>query len=372
MSVVEKDFFTNSSHHEHSTSQSHITIALDAMGGDNAPESVIHGAAISASQLSNVKFNIYGDKRKLAPLIEKYPQLQGRHEFFHTEDAIDNHEKPSNALRRGRNSSMYLAITSVKTGDSMAVISSGNTGALMALSKFQLQTLPGIDRPAIGAILPTEKGYCVMLDLGANIHCEAENLFEFSIMGNAFARAVLGIEKPSIGLLNVGAEKNKGNEAVKAALDLLQESGLDLNIYGYVEGDDIAYGTTDVIVTDGFSGNIALKTAEGIAKFYIKTLKQEFKRDILGMLAGIFAIPAFKRVKKKMDPRNYNGAMFLGLNGIVIKSHGSTDEVGFANAIKVAYKLARNNINEHIIREMVSSGHLPQDDDFDVEQDIDS
>jgi glycerol-3-phosphate acyltransferase PlsX len=367
MSAVDNTFKNSSSDKKHI-----VTISLDAMGGDNAPESVIKGASLALDEMPNLRFKIYGNKKKIGNLIDSYPNLANSHQFIHTEEVIDNSEKPSNALRRGRNSSMYLAIHAVKAGEAAAVVSAGNTGALMALSKFQLGTLPGIDRPAIGGILPTEKGYCAMLDLGANVHCEAENLFEFAVMGNAFARAVLGVANPSVGLLNVGAEKSKGNETVKAALNLIQESGIELNLFGFVEGDDISLGTTDVVVADGFSGNIALKSIEGLAKLYTKILKTELGRDPLGWIAALFAIPAFKRIKKKMDPRNYNGAMFLGLNGIVIKSHGSTEEVGFANAIKVAYKLARNNINEHITREMISSGHLVDDNDGDIEIDLDS
>jgi phosphate acyltransferase len=368
MSVVEKNYTISSS-----DNKSAVVIAVDAMGGDNAPECVINGIKLALADMPNIRFHIYGNKRKIGNLIASIPNIGTLHHFHHTDDIIDNNEKPSNAIRKGRNSSMSLAINSVKLGESKAVVSAGNTGALMAFAKLQLGTLPGIDRPAIGGILPTEKGYCAMLDLGANVHCEAENLFEFAIMGNAFARAVLSIPNPSIGLLNVGAEKSKGSETVKAALALLQESGIDLNLHGFIEGDDIAHGTTDVIIADGFSGNIALKATEGIAKLYTKILKEELSRNPLGMIAAFFAIPAFKRIKKKMDPRNYNGAMLLGLNGIVIKSHGSTEEVGFANAIKVAYKLARNNINEHITREIISSGHVSGESaNFDVETNLDS
>ncbi len=367
MSAVEKNYEISSS-----DNKSAVTIALDAMGGDNAPESVIRGANIALERMPNLKFRIFGNKRNLSALIASYPNVEKNHQFVHTDDAVDNDEKPSIAIRKGRNSSMALAINAVKSGEASAIVSSGNTGALMAFAKLQLGTLAGIDRPAIGGILPTEKGFSVMLDLGANVHCEAENLFEFAVMGNAFARAILGVPSPSIGLLNVGAERTKGSEAVKSALNLLQESGIDLNLYGFIEGDDIALGTTDVVVADGFSGNIALKATEGIARLYTKILKQELKRNPLGMLAGVLAIPAFKRIKKKMDPRNFNGAMLLGLNGIVIKSHGSTDDIGFANAIKVAYKLSRNNINEHITREMISSGHVPGDGNYDVENNLDA
>ncbi len=354
MSALEqKSYFSSAT-----AGKDNITIALDAMGGDNAPDSVIKGALLAKQQIPGIRFRIYGNRKKLEHLLTKHPQLTSFCEFVHAEDVIEADEKPSNALRKGRNSSMYMAINAIKNGEADAIVSSGNTGALMAIAKLVLRTLPGIDRPAIGGILPHSKGYCTMLDIGANVHCEAENLFEFAIMGRAFTRAVLNIENPSIGLLNVGAEKNKGSDTVKAALALMQESGLDLNIHGFVEGDDISAGTTDIIVTDGFSGNIALKSIEGLAKLYTLTVKTELKRDPLGMLAALFALPAYKRIKRRMDPRNYNGAMLLGLNGIVIKSHGGTDDVGFANAVKTAYKLARNNINEHITREMISSNDV--------------
>jgi glycerol-3-phosphate acyltransferase PlsX len=343
-------------------------IAIDAMGGDNAPDSVIKALNIITERNPAVKFKIYGNKKRVYPIISAYSAVEKNHEFFHAEDVIENDEKPSNALRKGKNSSMFMAINAVKNKEANAIVSAGNTGALMALSKFQLQTLPRIDRPAIGGILPNEKGFSVMLDLGANVHCEAENLFEFAIMGNAFSRAVFGIENPSIGLLNVGAEKNKGNEYVKAALNLLQESGIKLNLHGFVEGDDISLGTTDVIVADGFSGNIALKTVEGIARLYTKTLKNELKKDPLSYLGAIISTFAYRRIKKKMDPRMYNGAMLLGLNGIVVKSHGSTDDIGFANAIETAVKLVKNKVNEDITEEIMSSGHLAEDYEGDIDK----
>ncbi|MDX1950035.1 MAG: phosphate acyltransferase PlsX [Rickettsiales bacterium] len=342
-----------------------VTISLDAMGGDKAPDLVIEGAYIASKTLKNINFKIYGNKKKIMPIMAKFSSLQEICKIIHTEEFITSDEKPSNALRKGKNSSMYMAINAVKAKEADAIVSAGNTGALMALSKFVLQTLPGIDRPAIGGILPTIKGYCIVLDLGANIHCDAENLFEFAVMGNAFARAVLGLARPSIGLLNVGTEKSKGHETLRLASSLIEESEIDLNYYGFVEGNDINAGTVDVIVADGFTGNIALKTAEGTSKFIANTIKQTIKSSPFGMLGALVAAPAIAKIKKKMDPRSYNGAMFLGLNGIVVKSHGGTDEVGFANAIKVAYKLALNNINEQIIKEMVASGHSPEIDEDD-------
>jgi len=351
-------------------SNDEIVIAVDAMGGDNAPKSVLQGAEKFLKKNSNVKFLIFGDKKQIFPILDKCKKLSKNSEVWHSDEVIADDEKPSAALRRGRNSSMFLAIKSVKEGQAQCAVSGGNTGALMALSKFSLQTLPGIDRPAIGGLVPTPSGFSVMLDLGANIHCDAENLFEFSIMGESFARAVLGIEKPSIGLLNVGSERNKGHEVLRGTVSLIEESGLDLNYHGYVEGNDILKGTVDVVVTDGFTGNVALKTVEGTAKFFSHHLKSGLKKSPLGLLGMGIAMPALMGIKKKTDPRLYNGAMFLGLNGIVVKSHGGSDEIGFANAISVSCKLAQNNINEHITEEMIASGQVPPVEDIDFEDDI--
>jgi glycerol-3-phosphate acyltransferase PlsX len=338
-------------------------ISLDAMGGDNAPYSVIKGADIALKENPDLKFKIFGQKDKVLKLIEQFPKVREASEFQHTEEVITNDEKPTVALRKAKNSSMYLAIDAVKNNTATAVVSSGNTGALMAISKLSLNTIPGIDRPAIGGLLPTEKGLCVMLDLGANIHCDATNLFEFCVMGSSFASIVLGKKSPKVGLLNVGEEKNKGHEVLRLASTLIEESGMDINYFGYIEGNDINSGKVDVVVTDGFSGNIALKSIEGTAKFFTNMVKAYVKKSIFGAIGLAIAAPAILRLKKKLDPRNYNGAMLLGLNGIVVKSHGSADEIGFANAIKVAYKLSKNNINEHIMREMVASGHILEGDD---------
>lgn len=339
-------------------------IALDAMGGDNAPLSAIKGAELAIKNNPDLKFKIYGHRDKVLGLLGSHKSVAEVSEFIHTEESIAGDEKPTSALRKAKNSSMYLAIEAVKHGEATAVVSSGNTGALMAISKLSLQTLPGIDRPAIGGLLPTEKGFCVMLDLGANILCDATNLFEFSIMGSSFARSVLGKKNPSVGLLNVGEERSKGHEVLRSASQLLEEGGTDLNYVGFIEGNDICNGKVDVVVTDGFSGNIALKTAEGTAKFFANSFKKTLKSNIFGLIGLFIAAPALMKFKKHLDPRNYNGAMLLGLNGIVVKSHGSADEVGFANAIKVAYKLSKNNINEHIMREMIASGHSLESDEF--------
>ncbi len=347
-----------------------LVIALDAMGGDNAPESVLKAADAFIKKNSDVRFLIFGDKQKIAPILEKLKSLPRKSEVWHTDEAIADDEKPSSALRRGRNSSMFLAIKSIKDGQAHAAVSGGNTGALMALSKYSLQTLPGIDRPAIGGLMPTRDGYSVMLDLGANIHCDAENLFEFTIMGTAFAKSVLGKEHPSVGLLNVGSEKNKGHDVLRGTVALIEESGLNINYHGYIEGNDLLTGMVDVIVTDGFTGNVALKTVEGTAKFFSHKLKDGMKKSPLGLLGMGIAAPALLKVKKKTDPRMYNGAMFLGLNGIVVKSHGGSDHIGFKSAIEVSYKLAKNKINDHIVTEMISYGQVPMDDVIDIEDSI--
>ncbi len=340
-----------------------LVIALDAMGGDTAPDSVINGAESACSKYDDIEFLIYGDENKIAPLLEKTSKLKNSSKLIHTDDFVTNEDKPSFAIRKRRNSSMSLAIKSVKRGEAVAVVSGGNTGALMAISKIALRTLTGIDRPAICGLMPTERGNCVMLDLGANVICDANNLFEFAVMGDAFARIILGIKSPSIGLLNIGAEEMKGNEAVKAASEMLRESELSLNFYGHIEGDDIGKGTTDVVVTDGFTGNVALKTAEGTAKMYTSFLKKALTSSLIAKSGALLVRPSFSIIRNKLDPRTHNGAMILGLNGIVVKSHGGTDAIGFSNAIGVAVKLARHDINRQIIKEMIESGHIPPEDD---------
>lgn len=334
-----------------------ITIALDCMGGDEAPNIVIRGASKVAEDNKSVKFIFYGDLDLINPLIEKYPNIAGRYSLVHTTENISSEDKPSAALRRGTKSSMRLAIDSVKEGSSHAVVSAGNTGALMAMSKVVLRPLNGIHRPAIVTFMPNrQKKATVLLDMGANIDCDANVLYQFAVMGRAFAKAALRIEDPKIGLLNVGSEDLKGGDVVKAAAALIKQSSIGPSFYGYVEGDDISKGTVDVIVTDGFCGNVVLKAIEGTAKMVSGFLKEGLTGSIFAKIGYLFASSSLKSVFRKMDPRLYNGAMLVGLNGIVVKSHGSTDDVGFANAIKVAISLVENNINEAIIKEIESSG----------------
>lgn len=325
-----------------------LTLSIDAMGGDAAPAMVVEGVAMAAGQATGVRFLLFGDERQIQPLLEKYPAAAQVATVRHTDDVVLNDDKPAVALRGRRTSSMRLAIDAVKEGEAAGVISAGNTGALMAMAKFVLKTLPGIDRPAIATYFPTQRSESVMLDLGANIECDANNLVQFAVMGEVFARNVLGLDKPSVGILNVGVEDLKGNSAVKEAAAILQNSHLPIKFHGFVEGDDIGAGTVDVVVTDGFTGNVALKTAEGTAKLFGHALKQALTSSPLAGLGALLAKPALNRLKMHLDPRRYNGAMFLGLNGICIKSHGGTDAYGFAHAIEVARNLIANSINDSI------------------------
>jgi phosphate acyltransferase len=339
-----------------------ITIALDVMGGDSAPASVLHGANNVLARCKDVNFLLYGDENKILPILDKLPDLSAVSRIFHTDNIVSSEEKPSVALRRGRNSSMRLAVNAVKDGKADAVVSAGNTGALMAMSKLVLRPIPGIDRPAIASVFPTRKGRCVLLDLGANVDCNSENLVQFALMGDAFAKVLLNIDSPTVGLLNVGSEDNKGSEVVKAAGEELRNGGYSINFYGYVEGDDIAEGTVDVVVTDGFSGNIALKAAEGTARICVDTIKKSFRSSLLAMIGGLLAKRAIKNAFKALDPRMHNGAMFLGLNGISVKSHGGTDAIGFANALYVTYELAKNDINKKIKEELSLNGDIDTSD----------
>ncbi len=325
-----------------------LTLSIDAMGGDAAPKMVVEGVAMASKQMPEVRFLLFGDENQIKPLLDKYPAAARVASVRHADDVVTNDDKPAFALRGRRTSSMRLAINAVADGEAAGVISAGNTGALMAMAKFVLKTLPGIDRPAIATYFPTRRSESVMLDLGANIECDANNLVQFAVMGEVFARNVLGLEKPSVGILNVGVEDLKGNSAVKEAAQILQTAHLPIKFHGFVEGDDIGAGTVDVVVTDGFTGNVALKTAEGTAKLFGHALRLALKSSPLAMLGALLAKPALNRLKMHLDPRRYNGAMFLGLNGICIKSHGGTDAFGFAHAIEVARNLIANSINDSI------------------------
>jgi glycerol-3-phosphate acyltransferase PlsX len=328
-----------------------LTIALDAMGGDNAPRSVVRGANIARKRFPNVDFLLFGDQAKLAPMLKRLPKLRRVCTVAHAPDRVGDEDKPAQALRGGRQSSMRLAIDAVREGRAVGVVSAGNTGALMAMSKVVLRTLPGIDRPAMAGFFPTMKGESVMLDLGANIECSAENLVQFAVMGELFARMVLGSLKPTVGLLNVGAEEQKGHEELRQAAAALREGKHPLQFHGFIEGNDIAAGTVDVVVADGFSGNVALKSAEGTARLVSEFLREAFKSSILARIGYLFARFALRKLRVRLDPRRYNGAVFLGLNGIVVKSHGGTDALGFATAIGVAVDMAQHGFIASMKRE---------------------
>ena len=329
-----------------------LTIALDAMGGDHAPDMVVAGAELARERHPGVDYLLFGDEHRIGPLLAKRPALRDCTTVIHTPDAVAGDAKPSVALRAGRNTSMRRAIDAVAEGKAAVVVSAGNTGALMAMAKMVLKTLPGIDRPAIASFFPTLRGESVMLDLGANLECDAENLVQFAVMGAAFARSVLGLEQPTVGLLNVGSEEQKGHEAIREAAARLRLLDLPLRFDGFIEGNDIGAGKVDVVVTDGFTGNVALKTAEGTAKFFSELLRRTFQASLMARLGYLLARPAFAKLKARTDPRRYNGAMFLGLRGICVKSHGGTDAEGFANAICVAYDLAVHGFNERVKEEM--------------------
>jgi phosphate acyltransferase len=331
-----------------------VCISLDAMGGDHAPEMVVAGAEIALKRLPHLKFLMFGDEARLKPLLAKYPGLETVSQIRHASQEVTMDDKPSVALRQRRDSSMRLALNAVKEGDAQGVVSAGNTGALMAMAKFVLKTVRGIDRPAIATYMPTQRGETVMLDLGANIECDENNLVQFALMGEVFARILFGIERPSVGLLNVGIEELKGNESVKKAAAILREIDLPIRFEGFVEGDDLAKGTVDVIVTDGFTGNVALKTAEGTARLLVHFLRETFKSSFWAKVGYLLARRSLQRFRERMDPRRYNGAMLLGLNGIAVKSHGGTDALGFSNAIGVCHDLIANRLNETIKGELAA------------------
>ena len=337
-----------------------LPIALDAMGGDKAPESVVQGARLALRFFPEARFIFFGDESQIIPLIQKNKPLASISEVHHTAIAIPMHEKPAVALRQGRNSSMRLAIDAVANGRACACVSAGNTGALMAIAKIVLKTLPGILRPAITATVPAKTRPVVLLDMGANIDCTSDYLVQFALMGDAYARAVLGVQNPKIGLLNVGSEEMKGHDEVKLAHRLLRESGMSIDYHGFVEGNDILEGTTDVVVTDGFTGNIALKTAEGASRLIYNTLKQAVENSFAAKIGYLLARPAIKMALRKFDPRKHNGAILLGLNGVTVKSHGSADAKSFANAIKVAATLVEQQVNDKIIEELGRHAMTPE------------
>ncbi|MGC8536030.1 MAG: phosphate acyltransferase PlsX [Rhizomicrobium sp.] len=326
-----------------------LTVSIDGMGGDAGPGVVMAALSRAILRHPNVHFLVHGDEAVLRPLLARRPKLDGKVEICHAPERVRMEDKPSQVLRRGRNTSMWGAIDSVAKGKAQVVVSAGNTGALMAMSMFQLRTIEGIDRPAIAALWPTKRGQTVVLDVGANVDSDAEQLVDFAVMGEAFARAILGLERPSVGLLNVGEEEQKGNEQVRKAAQILRSVNLPMEFSGFVEGDDIAEGTVDVVVTDGFTGNVALKTAEGTAKLIIYYLRTALRRTLLSRLGAALASGAFRILRHKLDPRSANGGIFLGLNGVVVKSHGGTDALGFASALDMAIDMARADVIPKIV-----------------------
>jgi phosphate acyltransferase len=322
-----------------------VTIALDAMGGDHGPSVVIPAAAIALIRHPQMHFVLVGDRALIEPELKAHEALVKKSEIIHTDVAIAMDAKPSQALRRGRyRSSMWLALEAVKDGRANAAVSAGNTGALMVMAKFCLKTLEGVDRPAIAAIWPTVESECIVLDVGANVGADSRQLVEFALMGAGMARALFGIDRPSVGLLNIGVEEVKGVDEIRKAATVLKEAPLPIRYHGFVEGDDVGRGAVDVVVTDGFTGNIALKTAEGTAKQIGEYLRAAMGRSILARMGAVLAQGAFRALKEKMDPRQLNGGIFLGLNGIVVKSHGGTDATGFASAIDLAYDMASSDV----------------------------
>jgi phosphate acyltransferase len=339
-----------------------MTVSIDAMGGDAGPSVVISALSRALQRHPAVNFLLHGDVPTLEKLLAKRKGKFGERVVLrHAAERVRMEEKPSLALRRGRNTSMWRAIEAVKNGEAEAVLSAGNTGALMAMSMFQLGVIEGISRPAIAGLWPTKRGQSVVLDIGANVDCDADMLVDFAVMGEAFARAVLGLERPLVGLLNVGEEDVKGHDSVKEAARLLRKVSLPMEFHGFIEGDDISEGTVDVVVTDGFTGNIALKTAEGTAKLVVGYLRGALKRSLLSRLGAVLASGALNALRRKLDPRSLGGGMFLGLNGVVVKAHGGTDALGFASALDMAVDMAKAGITKRIVADRAGvSTHGPE------------
>ncbi len=331
------------------------------MGGDHGVDAVIPGAAQVLKKNPKTKFLIFGDENRIRPVLSRFKALEKAATIHHTDKMVRDDDKPSAALRSGKGSSMRLAIEAVQKGEADAVVSGGNTGALMAMAKIILKTLPGIHRPAIASVFPGIQGQTIMLDLGANVLVDAENLAQFAVLGAVFAKAHKKISTPSVGLLNVGSEESKGPDHVRGAAAILSNVDFPGHYHGFVEGDDITKGVVDVIVTDGYAGNIALKAAEGVGKMTGHFFKQSVMSDPFSLLGSALSFMAFRRFKKKVDPRVYNGGVFLGLNGICIKSHGGSDAVGFASALTLAVELVKHGYIKQVAHDI---GHLMSQETF--------
>ena len=326
-----------------------ITIAIDAMGGDNSPEKVIEGIKLHSNNSANIKYKIFGVKDLINPLISKHEISKDRFELIHTENIVLGEDTALSAAKRGKDTSLWLAIESLKNNNAQAIVSAGNTGALFLISKLNLKMIENIDKPALSALWPSKKGMNVVLDLGANIECNTKNLIDFSIMGSALHKALFPEEKPVVALLNIGSEELKGKTFIKEAYQILNDKNFSLfKFNGYIEGNNIMDGDVNIIVSDGFTGNIALKTAEGTSNFIINELKNAISKSFLGKLSSIINYKNLKDLKNKLDPRLYNGAILLGLNKPVIKSHGSTDSIGFANSLKVCEQTIRGQLIDQI------------------------
>ncbi|MFK4871081.1 phosphate acyltransferase PlsX [Novosphingobium sp. ZW T3_23] len=334
-------------------------IAVDAMGGDEGVRVMIEGAALARRRHDRFKFLLVGDEPRIKAALESHPNLRASSEILHTEGVISGEDKPSQALRRAKGTSMGRAIEAVKAGDAGAAVSAGNTGALMAISKLALRTMPGIDRPALAALLPTLEDHdLVMLDLGANAECDARNLVQFAVMGAAYARVATGREQPRVRLLNIGTEETKGTGDLREAAAMLKASAADLSISfdGFTEADKLGRGDMDVVVTDGFSGNVALKAVEGTARFVADLLRRGFTSSLRSKIGFLISKPATELLKHHLDPNNHNGAVFLGLNGIVVKSHGGANAAGVANAVAVTARLLEENVTERISADLARLG----------------
>jgi glycerol-3-phosphate acyltransferase PlsX len=329
-------------------------IAIDAMGGDVGAAVMVAGAERAWKRRSDLAFILFGDKAQIETELAQRPDLARVAQIVHCDDVIAATDKPSQAIRRAKTTSMGQAIAAVKDGEAQAMVSAGNTGALMAMAKLSLRTMPGIDRPALAALLPTlGDNDLVMLDLGANTECETKNLVQFAVMGAAYARVVLDLERPRVQLLNIGTEELKGTDELKAAAAILREADyLGMRFDGFIEGDKLSRGDVDVIVTDGFSGNIALKSLEGTARFVTDLLKRAFASSVRSKIGFLISRPATELLRHHLDPNNHNGAVFLGLNGLVVKSHGGATEKGVANAIRVAARMVREDLTRKIVEDL--------------------
>ena len=328
-----------------------IKIAIDAMGGENSPGKVIKGIEIHNSKASNVFYNIFGNENLIKPHIKN---INNNYKIFHTENKIEDADSPLSAAKKGKDTSMWLSIESLKKNESDVIVSAGNTGALFVLAKLNLEMIDKIDKPALSALWPNKNGMNVVLDLGANIECNEKNLIDFSFMGSALHKSLFENEEPKVSLLNIGSEELKGNNVIKNTYQILNEKKNSLfEFRGYIEGNHIMNGNSNVIVTDGFTGNIALKTAEGTANFITSELKQAMSSSLIGKVSSLLNLKNLKKFKNKLDPRLYNGAILLGMDKPVVKSHGSTDEIGFANSLRVCEKIIKSNLIDKIKKNII-------------------